>query len=121
MKESLTKQERLKKSKEIQQVFSKGRKASCPGLRLYWVENGLSWNRIAVTLSKKFGNAVTRNKTKRHIREIYRRLKNDLNQGYDFIVLAFPKEYSFSERKQHLVYLFRKAGLFGASGVIHNG
>jgi ribonuclease P protein component len=113
MKESLTKQERLKKSKDIQQVFSEGRKTSCPGMRLYWVENGLSWNRIAVTLSKKFGNAVTRNKTKRHIREIYRKLKKNLGRGYDFIVLAFPKEYSFSERKEQMISLFRKAGLFG--------
>jgi ribonuclease P protein component len=44
--------------------------------------------RLGVTVSRRVGNAVTRNRVKRGIREWFRRLRNQLEEGADVIVIA---------------------------------
>lgn len=112
MKRSLTKQERLKKNGDFRKVFSESRKYSSSGANLYLIPNGLDYNRIGITLSRKFGNSVTRNRTKRRIREIYRNSKQDLKTGFDIVFLARPGNYSYTDRKKQLFRLFKKAELF---------
>lgn len=76
------------------------------------MENGYGYNRVAVTLTRKFGNAVTRNKNKRWIREIYRELKGSIRQkGVDFLFFLFPGNYSFAERKAQVHLLVKKSGV----------
>lgn len=112
MKKSLTKEERIKKSSDFKRIFSKGKMKSCRGARLYWIVNEHGYNRFAVTLTKGFGNAVTRNKSKRWIREIYRELKGSINNnGYDFLFYLYPGEYSFTERKAQVHLLINKSGV----------
>ena len=79
---------------------------------LYSISNGLDYHRIGITLSRKFGNSVERNRTKRRIREIYRHAKEDLAVGYDLVVLGRPGNYSYADRKRQLFRLFDKAKLF---------
>ena len=50
--------------------------------------NGLSHTRLGVTVTKKIGKAVTRNRIKRHVREFYRHNKSLLPPGYDMVVIA---------------------------------
>ena len=112
MRKSLTKRERLKKNSEFRKVFSGSKKYSVEGANLYFISNGLDYNRIGITLSRKFGTSVERNRTKRRIREIYRHTKEDLTVGYDLVILARPGNYSYADRKKQLVRLFDKAKLF---------
>ena len=51
-------------------------------------ENGLGFTRLGITASKKTGNAVKRNRTKRLIREFFRLNKSFLPHGYDIVVVA---------------------------------
>ena len=44
--------------------------------------------RLGVTVSRRVGNAVVRNRVKRGIREWFRRLRSQLEQGVDVIVIA---------------------------------
>jgi ribonuclease P protein component len=50
--------------------------------------NGLSISRFGLSVSKRVGNAVTRNRTKRRLREILRRAR--LVPGWDIVIIARP-------------------------------
>jgi ribonuclease P protein component len=60
----------IKHVQEIRDVLRSGKKKSGVHLNLYIVES--SDEKFAVLVTKKIGNAVERNRTKRIIREIYR-------------------------------------------------
>jgi ribonuclease P protein component len=109
-------EEHLKGRKEIKEVFGRGKRYSCRGAKLFVLKNDLPYNRICFSLSKGYGNAVSRNRAKRLGREAYRLMKNRLSGGYDLIFLVYPE----AEKSQtdstvstawQLESLFKKAGL----------
>ncbi|WP_010255949.1 ribonuclease P protein component [Treponema primitia] len=103
--------ERLKSREEIRAVFNHGKTVSCPGAKLFRMENGLSHNRIAFTFARKFGNAVERNRCRRVGREAYRLMQNRLKTGYDLVLLVYPGKDFLADRLDQLKMLFSKAGL----------
>jgi ribonuclease P protein component len=104
--------EKLKGRNEIREVFSRKNSVFCSGARLFTLRNGLQYNRIAFTFSRKFGKAVERNYSRRLSREVYRQLKNELREGYDLVLLVYPGQNTFSVRVNQLRELFSRAGLF---------
>jgi ribonuclease P protein component len=103
---------RLKNRREIGAVFKKGRVSSCFGAKLFALENSAGHNRIAFTFSRKFGNAVERNRCRRVGREAYRHLQHDIKQGFDLALLVYPVgKDTFSSRMEQLRQLFSKAQL----------
>ena len=109
--------ERLKGRDEIRAVFNQGRPAACSGAKLFFRANGLPYNRIAVTFSRKFGNAVERNRARRVSREAYRHLSGRLKAGYDLVLLVYPDRdrgagVRFAGRMEQFELLFTRAGLF---------
>jgi len=76
--------------------------------------NGSDGNRLGITVSKKVGNSVTRNRVKRLIRESYRQLEADLIKGKDIVVVARKPivGVSFAEVRDGMVSLFGKLGLW---------
>src|SRR6056297_375229 len=109
MKESLTKQQRLKKRNDISRVFSSAHKVSCFGAKLFYRENGLDRNRLMVTLVRKYGTAVQRNRAKRVTREAYRHMQTSLKTGYDLVVVLYPHNDTYDNRSRQLQELFQKA------------
>jgi ribonuclease P protein component len=106
--------ERLKGRDEISEVFNRRRAVSCPGAKLLRRENGLPFNRIAFTFSRKFGNAVERNRARRTGREAYRHLRYGLKPGFDLVLLVYPGKDDFVQRMAQMKELFARAGLFKA-------
>ncbi|MDR0561279.1 MAG: ribonuclease P protein component [Spirochaetaceae bacterium] len=104
-------EERLKKRDDIRDVFKKGRCAACSGAKLFVMKNDLPLNRIGFTFSRKFGNAVARNRARRLGREAYRRISSGLNPGHDMVLLVYPGKDTFQERLDQLILLCAKAGL----------
>ena len=58
--------------------------------------NNCTHVRIGITVSKKVGGAVKRNRIKRLLREIYRLNKQFFPHGYDYILIAKNQEISAS-------------------------
>ena len=111
MKRSLSKEERLKKSEEFRRAFGSHLKQSCPGAKLAVLPNSLDKSRLGVGLSKKFGNAVERNRAKRQVREIFRLHKHRLKPGFDLVFLIFPGAFGYWDREKQFLQLVERAGI----------
>lgn len=110
MRRSLTRSERLKSNADFARVFDNPDvRSGCRGAKLVAKRNGLESGRFAVTLVRKFGNAVQRNYSRRVLKEIYRNTKQDLPTGYDIIVVLYSGDYGYLEREQQFMNLIRRA------------
>ncbi len=74
---------------------------------------GSSSIRFGITVSKKVGNAVVRNKAKRRIKEVLRKLlvlQNSITQGFSYVIIArsAAKSSNYHDIKRDLEYCFRK-------------
>ena len=57
-------------------------------LVLYARRNRTSTNRVGITVSKKLGHAVVRNRVRRRLREVYRLNEDRFQPGWDIVVVA---------------------------------
>ena len=64
---------RLRKRADFVKLSEASFKFTVKGFLLVWQDNDLGTVRMGATVSKKVGSAVTRNKIKRYIREVFRR------------------------------------------------
>ena len=82
-------------------------------LVLYARQNHLSINRVGVTVGKKLGKAVIRNRVRRRLREVYRLNEQSFLPGYDIVVVARSKCVGAEYAKLTAAYLHlaKKAGL----------
>lgn len=78
---------RLKTPEEFQHVYDRKKSAGDGTLIVYACENGLAHPRLGVSVSKKVGNAVVRNRHKRLFREAFRLAQHELPAGVDFIMI----------------------------------
>ncbi|MGL4335914.1 MAG: ribonuclease P protein component [Turicibacter sp.] len=85
----MQKRYRVKKSKEIEHIMRKGRSKSTPYFIVYKIQKVENKNfRVAISVGKKIGNAVTRNKVKRYIRNVMNNNKENINETYDYFIIA---------------------------------
>ncbi len=80
--------ERLHLRCDYARAFAQKRSAADDAFVVYIAENGLSWSRLGLSVSRRLGNAVIRNYARRRIREAFRRVKYDIPQGLDVVCVA---------------------------------
>jgi ribonuclease P protein component len=85
---SFSKKERLLNPGDFVKTNRSGRREQAPHFTVVYAENGQGISRLGITVSRKTGNAVVRNKVKRLVREFFRLHKGDLPQGHDILVAA---------------------------------
>jgi len=78
----------IKLNREFHRVYKRGQRKGGKFVSVYALKNKLSSNRLGITVGKKFGNSVQRNRMKRLIRENYRLIEEKLCCGYDIVVVA---------------------------------
>ena len=82
-------------------------------LVLYARRNRLGINRIGVTVSKKLGKAVVRNRVRRRLREVYRLHESRFLPGWDIVVVARGRavDATFPELTKAYLGLAKKSGI----------
>ena len=78
----------LKLNHIFRRLYRNGNQAANRYLVLYSRPNHLKENRVGITVGKKLGKAVTRNRVRRRLREIYRLHEAQFQPGYDLVVVA---------------------------------
>ncbi|MDD2553681.1 MAG: ribonuclease P protein component [Desulfotomaculaceae bacterium] len=78
----------LKKNMEYKQVYSRGKSFVDRYLVVYYLSNNLDFCRFGFTVSKKIGNAVTRNRVRRLLKEACRLNNNVFTGGFDLVLVA---------------------------------
>ena len=87
--ERFPKCERLRKRKDFLRVDAKkATRILTEHIIILAAPNAERHARIGITVSKRIGSAVKRNRYKRLFREIYRRHKELFPSGYDFVLIA---------------------------------
>ena len=82
-------------------------------LVLYARKNRTDRNRVGITVSKKLGHAVVRNRTRRRLREVYRLNEERFQPGWDLVVVARSRavDAPFEKLTRSYLQLAKKAGI----------
>ena len=103
----------LKKNSDFQNVYVKGKSKANRYLVMYVAQNNLSINRLGISVSKKVGNSVSRNRIKRLIKENYRLLEKDIKENNSLVILwkksVDKEEADFYKIKEDMKQIFEKA------------
>ena len=89
---ALPKSRHLRLPSEFVAVYDAKTRESRGPLTVYSLRNDLGFPRLGMSVSRKVGTAVRRNRIRRLIRESFRLLQHDLPQGYDWVVVVRPHE-----------------------------
>lgn len=84
----LKKENRLKKRKEYKYIFRKGKKLFSESFIMVYVPTKLENYKIGVSISKKVGNAVERNRISRRLKNALRKQNININPKYNYIFVA---------------------------------
>ncbi|KIL53196.1 ribonuclease P protein component [Jeotgalibacillus campisalis] len=108
----MKKEQRIKKNPEFQQVFRNGSSMANRQFVLYYLKKSdQSAFRLGLSVSKKVGNAVVRNRIKRYIRQAFLELSPELRPDADYIVIARKPaaDFTFHQTKSSLIHVMGKS------------
>ncbi len=101
---------RLKKQTDFQKLFGRGKRAFSPSLTLlYRSSEKMS---MGISVGKKHGKAVKRNRIKRLLREAFRAEMDGMNGVYSIILVPKVAEnYSLKTYRDHIKWMIKKEKL----------
>ncbi len=105
----MKKTHRILKAREFQQIISRKKFVTSPSLVVYVVNRKENISRVGISVGKRGGGAVERNKCKRQLRMMLDEYITYEDQ-LDYIVLARADyfKYSYEENKKQLENLLKK-------------
>lgn len=110
----MKKEYRIKKSSEIDAIFKHKKSKNSQWYGLYQKPNESNEHfRFALSIGKKYGNAVERNLSKRRLRMIVSELSPYIKKNMDFVIVVKPtsKVLSYEEMKKNIIELIKKSNL----------
>jgi len=102
--------ERLKKRREFDAAFERGRRFRGRLVMLVAAPNDVPHPRLGIIASRRVGGAVRRNRAKRLLREAFRLNKDRLRAPLDVVMIASPRlpEMRFADVEAEVRSLFQK-------------
>ena len=86
--EKLTREERLRRKADFTAVYKEGRRTEGRFIKICIRPNGLKKSRVGLSVSKKIGKAWLRNRSKRLLREVFRKNKGSIPFTADLVFIA---------------------------------
>lgn len=104
------KKDRLLKRIEYQELSEKGKKVHGQHFVLVYAKNEKEYSRLGITVTKKVGNAVIRNRIKRYCREFFRQNRSFFIESKDINIIAKKYAVSLGSKQmfQTLENIFKK-------------
>ena len=105
----------LKKDSDFRKVYKHGKSFANRYLVMYILNNKSENSRIGISVSKKVGKAIIRNKVRRRIKEAYRlNIDEKIKNGYDIIFIARVaiKDADYVDIEKSMKHLIRKSDMY---------
>lgn len=104
----------VKKNEEFSNIIHTGRYAKNESYTIYIKDNNRDYYRFGISVGKKLGNAVYRNKFKRQVRFIIDKYKKNYQNGFDYIIIIRKGyvELDFVTNEMNFVRLIEKLNRF---------
>lgn len=108
----------LKKNFEFVRVYRRRNSKADARIVMYAAPNNMDKTRLGISVSKKVGNAVVRNRVKRLLREIFRLNRDKLVKGFDLVIVARKGSVgtSFQDLELSFIKLSKKLGVYDNKG-----
>ena len=107
----------IKNTRSFKAVYSHGRHEANAYFVMYVMANDNGFNRLGLSISKKVGNAVVRNRIRRLVKESCRLMAYRVIRGFDIVIVArqaassMPRDGAFCKVYKALESLFNRLQL----------
>ena len=102
----------VKSTRDFDEIINKGKNIRNKYYSIYYKDNNLKYDCFGISVGKKLGNAVFRNKYKRKLRSIIDIYKKDYNNRRDYIIILRKEaaDKDFNLLKEEFINLMNKKG-----------
>ena len=106
----MKKYEVVKKNDEFNDIINTGKCLRNHFYHIYYKDGDSTFSKFGIAVSKKYGNAVERNKVKRQLRCLIDQHKNLFSNRKNYIIMIRKgvKSLTYSEMEKNLVSLLQK-------------
>ncbi len=95
--------QKLTKKSDFTSLYSSGIKKTEGPLLIHRKQNGLGYSRLGLSVPKRVGNAVNRNKIKRLCREAFRQVQHNFSTPIDILITVRP--HTPMELEQYVLHI----------------
>ena len=101
---------RLKKQADFQRLFQKGKRVFSPSLTIVYRPSDKMT--MGISVGKRHGKSVMRNRVKRLLREAFRAVQPQMSGTYNIVLIPkVSEEYAYKTFEQHLQWMIKKEKL----------
>ena len=102
----------VKSTRDFDDIINNGKNIRNKYYSIYYKDNNLKYDRFGISVGKKLGNAVFRNRYKRKLRSIIDIYKKEYNNRRDYIIILRKEaiDKDFTLLKEEFINLMNKKG-----------